>query len=280
VKPAAFAYHRVDTLPDAVERLAELGDEAKVLAGGQSLVPMMNFRLVRPSALVDITRVQELRGIGRSGEALRIGALTTHADVEHADLHGGYDVLRRAARWVGHLPIRSRGTFGGSLAHADPAAEWCMLAVALGATIEIAGPRGAREIPADDFLRGYFTTALEPDEVLIGVTFPTPCPRAAIEEFARRRGDFAVVAAVVALPEDGPPRVVVGGVDEVPIRAREAERILADADLAPEAFPDAGRAAAAEIDPASDVHGSADHRRELTAVLVSRALDAAVAHGR
>src|SRR3954452_2284914 len=117
MKPAAFAYHRVDTLPEALERLAELGDEAKVLAGGQSLVPMMNFRLARPTALVDITRVEALRGMRRDGDTLVIGALTTHAEVEHAygELDGGFEILSRAASWVGHMPIRSRGTFGGSL---------------------------------------------------------------------------------------------------------------------------------------------------------------------
>jgi carbon-monoxide dehydrogenase medium subunit len=282
MKPAAFAYHRVDTPSEALARLVELGEDAKVLAGGQSLVPMMNFRLVRPSALVDITRVGELRGMRRSGGALRIRTLTTHAEVEHAgdELHGGYEILRRAATWVGHLPIRSRGTFGGSLAHADPAAEWCMLALALDATIEVAGSRGEREVPAEDFLLGFFSTALEPGELLTAVRFPAPCPRAAIHEFARRRGDFAVVAAVVALPPDGPPRVVIGGVDAVPVRARAAERIVADGGLDPACFADAAQAAAAEIEPGSDLHASAGHRRRLTAVLVGRALASAVAGGR
>lgn len=282
MKPPPFAYHRVDTVEEALERLSELGEEAKVLAGGQSLVPMMNFRLARPAALVDITRVAELRGTSRSGGVLRVGALTTHAEVEHGgrELDGGYEILRRAAGLVGHVPIRARGTFGGSLAHADPAAEWCMLAVALNATIEILGPRGGRELPAEEFLRGYFTTALEPDELVRAVRFPAPCARTAIREFSRRHGDFALVAAVVALPGDDAPRVVVGGVEEVPVRAREAERILAETALAPEHFADAGRAAAAGIDPVSDLHGSAGYRRELTAVLVARALATAVADGR
>jgi aerobic carbon-monoxide dehydrogenase medium subunit len=281
VKAAPFAYHRVDTAQDAVERLSELGPDAKVLAGGQSLVPMMNFRLARPPALVDITRARELRGMRRSGDVLRIGALTTHAEVEHAgaELDGGYELLRRAAAWVGHAPIRARGTFGGSLAHADPSAEWCMLAVALDATIEIAGPAGTRELLVEDFLLGYFTTALGPDELLAAVRFPATCRRGAIEEFARRHGDFAIVAVVVALPEDGAPRVVIGGVDEVPLRARDAERIVAEAGAVPDCFADAGRAAAAEIEPASDLHASAEYRRELTEVLVRRALARAVGGG-
>ena len=134
--------------------------------------------------------------------------------------------MRAAAKWVGHEPIRSRGTFGGSLAHADPTAEWCLIAVALGAVIEIAGPGGEREVPAEDFLLGYFTTALEPDEIVTAVRFPAPVKRAAMQEFARRHGDFALVAVVVALPDDGEPRVVLGGVGDVPVRAREAERLL------------------------------------------------------
>jgi aerobic carbon-monoxide dehydrogenase medium subunit len=281
VKPAAFTYQRVDTAQEAVERLGELGPDAKVLAGGQSLVPMMNFRLARPPAIVDITRARELRGMSRAGSMLRIGALTTHAEVEHAgaELDRGYELMRRAATFVGHAPIRARGTFGGSLAHADPAAEWCMLAVALEATLEIVTSSGTRDVPVDRFLLGYFTTALEPDEVLGAVRFATPCRRAAIEEFARRHGDFAIVAVVVALPDDEPPRVVIGGVDAVPVRARDAERIVAEADADPECFADAGRAAAAEIEPGSDVHAGAEYRRELTAVLVRRALERAVGHG-
>jgi aerobic carbon-monoxide dehydrogenase medium subunit len=275
VKAADFDYYRVDSLEDAIERLGELGEDAKVLAGGQSLVPMMNFRLARPSALVDITRVEELRGLERSDGELRIGAATTHAEVEHAaELERGYEVLRAAAKWVGHEPIRSRGTFGGSLAHADPTAEWCLIAVALGAVIEIAGPRGEREVAAEDFLLGYFTTALEPDEIVTAVRFPGPCERAAMQEFARRHGDFALVAVAVALGEE--PRIVLGGVGDVPVRAREAERLVA-AGEPPEA---AARAAAEEISPGGDLHASPEYRRRLAAALVRRALEEAAASGR
>jgi carbon-monoxide dehydrogenase medium subunit len=155
-----------------------------------------------------------------------------------------------------------------------------MLAVALEATLEAAGPQGAREIRAEDFLLGYFTTALEPGEIVTGVRFPAPCRRAAIEEFARRRGDFALVAVVVALPDGGRPRIVVGGVDAVPVRARQAEGVLADAGLSPAAFDEAAQTAAAEIDPTSDVHASARYRRELAAVLVEQAIASAVNGGR
>ena len=272
MKAADFDYYRVDALEDALERLTELGEDAKVLAGGQSLVPMMNFRLARPAALVDITRVDELRGIERSNGALRIRAATTHAEVEHAaELAGGYEVLRAAAKWVGHEPIRSRGTFGGSLAHADPTAEWCLIAVALGAVIEIAGPNGQRELPAEEFLLGYFTTALEPDEIVTAVRFPAPCRRAAMQEYARRHGAFARVAGAGARPPHAAPRVGLGGVADGPGRARAAERLLANGE--PPAA--AARAAAEEIDPGHDLHASPDYRRRLAATLVRRALEEA-----
>jgi aerobic carbon-monoxide dehydrogenase medium subunit len=279
VKPASFDYHRVDRVEDALERLAELGEDAKVLAGGQSLVPMMNFRLVRPPALVDVTRIPDLRYVARDGDALRIGALTTHREVEmlrDPDVVAGYELLPRAARWVGHYPIRTRGTFGGSVAHADPSAEWCMLALLLDATIVARGPDGEREIPAADFFLGFFTSALEPGELLVEVRFPRPRPHAALHEFARRHGDFAIVAVAVAVDVDGDrlgdARVVVGGVDEIPLRIEAAEQALDGAAPGAEAFAEAGRAAAAAVDPSSDVHGSAQYRKDLTDVLVRRAL--------
>jgi len=284
VKPAAFAYHRVERTEDALERLAELGDEAKVVAGGQSLVPMMNFRLVRPPALVDISRIPELRYVMRDGDSLRVGALTRHREVEclsDPDIVSGYEVLPAAARWVGHFPIRTRGTFGGSIAHADPSAEWCMMAVLLDATVVVAGPEGEREIAARDFFLGFFTTTIEPGELVVEVRFPRPRPLAAIQEFARRHGDFAVVAAAVAVDLDGDriddARVVVGGVDEVPLRAEAAEEVLDGASAGDDTFAEAARAAAAAVEPSSDVHGSAEYRKELTAVLVRRALADAVA---
>ena len=284
MKPAAFDYHRVDRVEDALERLGELGEDAKVLAGGQSLVPMMNFRLVRPPALVDITRIPDLDYVARDGDELRIGALTRHRTVEllrDDDVVGGYEILPRAARWVGHYPIRTRGTFGGSIAHADPSAEWCMLAMLLDATIVARGPEGDREIPASEFFLGFFTTALEPGELLVEVRFPRPRPHAALQEFARRHGDFAIVAAAVAVELDGDrmsdARIVVGGVDEVPLRVEAAERALDGATAGEEAFDEAGRAAAGEVDPSADVHGSAEYRKELTAVLVRRALADATA---
>ena len=283
MKPAAFKYRRAHEVGDAIEQLTQLGDDAKLLAGGQSLVPMMNFRLVRPSALVDITGIPDLRYIEPHGEGLKIGALTPHRwveEMEDPDLLEGFSVLKRAARWVGHYPIRTIGTFGGSIAHADPSAEWCMLAALLDAEIVAAGPEGERVIPASDFFHGFFVTALQPDEMIVEVRFPRPAPHAALQEFARRAGDFGIVAAAVALDlRDGrcsSARIVLGGVADVPLRIPEAESVLEGAEVGGEVFEEAGQAAAKEIDPPSDVHGSADYRRDLSAVLIRRALSEAV----
>lgn len=279
MKPAAFEFRRASTVEEAVGQLEELGDDAKLLAGGQSLVPMMNFRLVRPSALVDVTGIGGLQYVEGEGEGLRIGALTPHRWVElmeEPEVLEGFGVLKRAARWVGHYPIRTRGTFGGSIAHADPSAEWCMLAVLLDAEIIVLGPGGERVIPASEFFYGFFMTALEPTEMVVEVRFPEPAPHAAIQEFARRAGDFAIVAAAVSVDaSEGKSRsasVVLGGVADVPLRVEKAEKVLEGAELGAEAFEEAGREAARAIDPASDIHGSAVYRRDLASVLVKRAL--------
>ena len=175
MKPASFAYHRAASVGEALELLAREGEDAKVIAGGQSLVPLMAFRLARPSALIDINRITELRFVRRDGDALRVGALATHRDIETNAEPGvleGYSILPRAARFIGHYPIRTRGTFGGSIAHADPTAEWCMLALLLDTEIVIAGPQGSRTVAASDFFLGVFTTALGADEVVTEVHFP------------------------------------------------------------------------------------------------------------
>lgn len=276
MKPASYAYHRADDVRGAVELLAELGEDAKILAGGQSLVPMMNFRLARPAALVDVGRVDGLSYLHRDGEALRVGALTTHHAVETADL-GEYGVLARTARWIGHYPIRARGTIGGSMAHADATAEWCVLAVLLDAVIVAESVRGRREIPAADFFLGTFTTALEPDEMVVEVVFPRAAPYAALTEFAQRKGDFAIVAAAASVDLspagriDG-ARVVLGGVDAVPVRVEAAEHVLAGAEPGPEVCKAAASEAAAVIDPGGDIHGGPEYRRRLTRTLLFRAL--------
>ncbi len=285
MKPAAFEYRRATAVEDAVDQLTELGDEAKLLAGGQSLVPMMNFRLVRPSALVDVAAITDLQYLKpQDGRGLKIGALTPHRWVEKMEdpeLLEGFSILKRAARWVGHYPIRTLGTFGGSIAHGDPSAEWCMLAALLDAEILAVGPGGERVIPASDFFHGFFMTALEPDEMIVEVRFPQPAPNAALQEFARRAGDYAIVAAAVTLDvDDGmcrSARVVLGGVADVPLRVSEAERVLEGAEIGREAFEEAGREAGKVVDPPSDVQGTSEYRRDLSAVMVRRALEEAAA---
>lgn len=277
MKPPPFTYHRAAGVEEAVGLLADLGEDAKVLAGGQSLVPMLNFRLARPAALIDVTRIPGLSYITDDGTTLRIGALTRHRHVEHypGDL-GGLNVLPDAARWVGHYPIRAQGTFGGSIAHADPAAEWCVLARLLDAQIVARGPGGSRTIPAERFFSGFLTTALDPDEMVVEVRFPHRPTHAALEEFARRHGDFMVVGAAVAwnLDADGrcrDPRVALGGVASAPLRVAAAERVLEGETPGPRVWEAAGRAAAAGIDPPADMHASADYRRDLAAAMIERA---------
>jgi aerobic carbon-monoxide dehydrogenase medium subunit len=295
VKPAPFTYHVAHDVAEAVALLTELGEDAKVLAGGQSLVPMMNLRLARPSALVDITRIPGLSYLTVGPDGLHVGALTRHRAVETTHdpaVLAGFGVLQRAARWIGHYPIRSRGTFGGSIAHGDSTAEWCILAVLLGAQVILAGPGGRRQVGAADFFEGFFTIAAEPDEVITEVWFPSPAPHAALTEFAPRQGDFATVAAAVSVDIGGPSgpggpdgaggngqpdgavlrqvRIVLGGVSPAPFVVDTAS--LDGQPAAPGTWREAGELAAAQIDPPDDESGDALYRRRLTATLVSRAL--------
>lgn len=291
MKPAPFTYHRARDLDGATRLLAELEareEDPKVLAGGQSLVAMMNFRLARPAHLVDIGRLDCLRGIHTDADgALHLGALTTHHQVERApaeSLGRGHAVLRDAMRWVGHLPIRTRGTVGGSLAHADATAEWCLLATLLDAELVVRGGAGRRRVPAAEFFLGYYTTALGADDLLTEVVFPRPAPHAALTEFAQRHGDFATVAAAVdlELAADGRTvrggRVALGGVAALPVRVPEAEAVLARGDTAGDAlFAACGQAAADAVDPPSDAAGSAGYRRRLARTLVVQACEEAIA---
>jgi carbon-monoxide dehydrogenase medium subunit len=278
VKPAPFAYHRAASVAEAVGLLAELGDEAKILAGGLSLVPMMNFRLARPAALVDVSRIADLSYLTVDpADGLRVGALTTHRTVEMSRdpaVASGFGVLPRSARWIGHNPIRCRGTFGGSIAHADPASEWCLLAVLLGALIVLTGPQGSRTVAASEFFEGYYSTAAGPDEMITELRFPEPAPRAVLTEFAQRQGDFAVVAAAVSADiEDGVcrgGRVVLGGVGPLPVVVDTAA--LAGQPATDPTWQAMGEHAASQIDPPEDTHGDAGYRRRLTVTLVSRAL--------
>jgi carbon-monoxide dehydrogenase medium subunit len=285
VKPAPFAYHRAHSVDEAVALLTELGDEAKILAGGLSLVPMMNFRLARPAFLVDVSGIgglSYLRAGPADGQtsALRIGALTTHRAVEvcrDPAVLDGFGVLPRSARWIGHYPIRSRGTFGGSIAHADPASEWCLLAILLDARIVLTGPAGPRTVPAAGFFEGYYSTTAGPDEMITELRFPEPAPTAALTEFAPRQGDFAVVAAAVSADvADGicrAGRVVLGGVGPRPLEVDASP--LSGQPASAETWRAMGEHAAGQIDPPEDTHGDAAFRRRLTVTLVARALAAA-----
>src|SRR5215469_137188 len=284
MKPAPFTYHRAQSAEEAVSLLAELGDDAKLLAGGQSLVAMMNFRLARPAALVDISRLAELRYVRAHDGELRIGALALHRDLERLTgpgLLAGFGMLPRAARYIGHYAIRAAGTFGGSIAHADPAAEWCMAALLFDAQIVARGPSGDRVIPAAGFFRGFLETDLRSDEMVVEVRLPAARPGAAIREFARRHGDFAIVAVAAAVSSEGgvcrDARVVLGGVGGTVQRAPAAETVLIGSGLGADAIEAAAREAAAGADPQGDVHGSAEYRRHLVQVLAARVIQEAAA---
>lgn len=286
MKPAAFEYHAPRTLEEALGLLAEHQDEAKVLAGGQSLVPAMNFRLARPAVLVDIAHVPDLDLIDEADPgSVTIGARVRHLDLEHNTIAGPLgSLIASTGRWVGHYPIRVRGTFGGSLAHADPAAEWCALACALDAEIHCRSATSGRTVGAGDFFEQMaFTTCLEPDELLVGVQLPwlDDSWGVGMAEFARRWGDFAIVLAVAAVERDGDSiasaRIALGGVAGGPVRATDAEALMTGRPATVETAAAAAAAAAEEVDPTGDIHGSADYRRDLVRTMVTRALDQALA---
>jgi carbon-monoxide dehydrogenase medium subunit len=294
VKPAKFGYFRPETAEEAVALLgAHAGaqdgaqDGARVLAGGQSLVPLLNRRLVRPRALVDVTRLPGLRGLAVTEDTLRIGALTRHADIETVTdpaVHTGFPILPESARWVAFPPIRSRGTFGGSIAHADPCSEWCLLAVLLDAQLIALGPAGTRVLDAAGFFTGRHRTALAPDELLVEVRFAHRPVLAALAEYSIRQRDYAVVAAAAAIRLDrwgaiAEARIALGGVADRPVRVPNAEKALLGAVAGAEAFEFAARVAAEDLEPPADVHGSAEYRRELASTLVARALRQAQAKG-
>lgn len=263
MKCAPFDYVRASGVDEVVTTLRQARGDGKILAGGQSLVPVMAMRMARPSVLVDVNRVPGLSSVEADGDAVRVGALARHALLE---AQTGHPLLAEAASWIGHTAIRTRGTAGGSLAHADPSAELPVVAVATGATVTIAGPGGVRELAAADLFTGTMTTSLGDDEMITSIRFPSP-QRWGFAEFARRHGDFALVTAVVTGFGDA-LRVTVGGVAAVPVRASAAEAVLAGGGSA----ADAARAASEEIEPTADLHGSVVFRRAMAAEMVRRAL--------
>jgi carbon-monoxide dehydrogenase medium subunit len=288
MKPPPFEYVAPRSLDEAVAALAEHGDEAKVMAGGQSLVPLLAFRLARPSVVVDVNRVAGLDGARLEGDTLELGALTRQRDVELLPgLRERCPMIAEAVEQIGHVAIRNRGTVGGSLAHADPAAEWTALALALDAELDVYGPGGTRTLPAREFLISYFTTALQPDEVLTRIRLRVPNGRtgSCFLELARRHGDFAIagVGALVSLDADGSvadARLALIGVGERAVRASAAEQILRGSRPSDEVLADAAGAVDGEIEPNGDIHASAEYRRHVAGVLVRRALETAVARAR
>jgi aerobic carbon-monoxide dehydrogenase medium subunit len=282
MKPAAFSYFAPKTLAEALEILARSAPDGRVLAGGQSLVPAMNFRLARPETLVDINRIPGLAEIRTVDGKLAIGALVRHARFEQPVADGPLAVLLpKVARHIAHLPIRLRGTFAGSIAHADPAAEWCTLAVGLDADIIVESASLARTIPADAFFKSMFTTDLNEGEMIIEVRLPRLGTgwHCGFEEFSRRAGDFAIVAALALLHIDhgeiADARIALGGVITRPVRSRQADSVLAGEKPSPELFREAARQASQEFEPLGDIHGSAEYKRDLVAVMVRRALEQA-----
>jgi carbon-monoxide dehydrogenase medium subunit len=280
VKPAPFDYHVPDTAEEAVALLAELGDDAKAIAGGQSLVPMLALRLAAFEHLVDLRRLDETRGIEHRGDAVWIGAGTTQAAVQRsAEVAEAVPLLSRATPLIGHFQIRNRGTVGGSIAHADAAAEYPAVALTLDADLEALSPRGRRTLPAAEFFTGMWSTALDDDELLTGVVFPARSERSgfAVEEFARRSGDFAIAGATVAVGIDHGGRIdrcAIGlfGLGPTPSRASRLEAELLGTATDPAAADDLGRAAVAALDAVpADLHGSADYRKRVGAAMVARA---------
>jgi len=282
LKPPPFEYVAPTSLDEALQALADAGDEAKVLAGGQSLIPLMSLRLAQPAVLIDLNRVPGLDAIERTNGTLRIGALTRHRTVERdATVQEAVPLLAEAMPLIGHPAIRTRGTIGGSAAHADPAAEIPAVALALEATFTArSAARGERTIAAADFFDGYFTTTLEPDEILTAVDLParTAGSGAALVEVARRHGDFAMVGVAATLTLDpasgtiADARLALINVAEKPLRATEAEQPLRGQPPTDETFAAAAAQAAAALDPSGDLHASPAYRRKVAGTCIRRAL--------
>lgn len=288
MKPAPFQYQAPETLDEALSLLAQHGDSAKVLAGGQSLVPMMNFRIISPSLLIDLNRLSELDFIREDAEGLAIGAMTRQRQLERDPLIAQQTpLLTETMPFVAHPQIRNRGTVGGSLAHADPAAELPAVMIALGAKFRLASQKGERTVQAADFFQGVFATALDPIELLTEIKLPRMSPNVgySFQESSRRHGDFAIagVACTITLDKQGVCRdahIVFLGLGTQPINARAAARQMIDAIPTTQAIQDAAQAVDAEIEPSADIHASAEFRRHLARVLTRRALETAAERAR
>jgi carbon-monoxide dehydrogenase medium subunit len=287
VKPAPFEYAAPESPDEALALLAEYGPDAKLLAGGQSLMPLLSMRLARPAVIIDLNRVTALDYIREADGEVQIGALTRQRTAERSMAVARHlPLVVEALRWVGHPQIRNRGTIGGSLAHADPSAELPAVAAALGATFVLAGPSGERRLSPEDFFKGYLTTAIEPTEVLTEVRFPKMAADAggSFVEVARRHGDFALVgAAAVVHPAPAAAkrlrdvRLVFTGVGPTPVRIAEAEATVEGRALDDALLSKVARLVADRLEPESDIQASAAYRKHVAGVLARRALVAAAA---
>jgi CO/xanthine dehydrogenase FAD-binding subunit len=280
VKPPLFAYARPESVEDALSLLTHGDGEIRILAGGQSLVPLLNLRMAQVKALVDVNGLSELSFITREDGMLRVGALTRHRHLEVSEMARlAQPLLSRAAAEIGHLAIRNRGTIGGSLVHADPAAEWPLVAVTLDAQLILRSEKNSRTVAARNFFLGPLTTAIDPDEMLCEIRFPTLAGRTlwGFQELCRRPGDFAIaaVACQIALDEHGccaTAALGVGGAHATPLLISEVDKVLKGCQGEDTAMKEAAEKAAAAVDPSSDLHGSAQYRRRLVNVLALRAL--------
>ncbi len=275
-------YEAPKTVPEAVALLAEHQDQASVLAGGQSLIPLLALRLAHPAVLIDINGIAELSGVSAADGWVAIGAMTReYVAEESGTVADTVPLLAAALPLIGHEAIRSRGTIGGSLAHADPAAELPAVARALDAEFVVRGPAGERVVPAADWFEGYLTTSRRPDELLVEVRFPAAArgTGTCFQEVARRHGDFAIVGLAASLTLSGgtitDARLAFAGLSDVPVRAGGAEDLLTGESPSAELFDEAAHRATADLDPPADLHGSADYRRKVAAALVRRGLRAA-----
>jgi CO/xanthine dehydrogenase FAD-binding subunit len=288
MKPAPFEYFAPDSLEAALELKSKYGDEAKALAGGQSLIPAMNFRVAQPSILIDLNRINELRYIRKNG-ALRLGTMTVQSTAEHDSLVAQHaPLLHEAIPNIAHSQIRNRGTIGGSIAHADPASELPVVCIAMNARMLARNKPGERWIDAKDFFSGLFSTALQPDELLIEIEFPSMAANTgyAFMEIARRHGDYAMagVAALLGLKADGnceSARLVYLNVGDGPVDASQASANLIGKKPSAEAFKEAARIASQQdMSPFGNLHASADYQRHLSAILTERALTKALERAR
>jgi len=283
MKPAAFDYHAPTDLPAALALLARHADDGRVLAGGQSLVPTMAFRMARPAVLVDINRIPELTHLMVEGDVLRIGALARHAWFETPCVPGPLGrLLANVAHNIAHAPVRTRGTFCGSLAHADPASEWCATVLALGGRMIVAGPDHRREVAADDWFRGVFATAMGPGEMLVEVQAPLMGPgwSCGFAEFSRRAGDYALAMAAAVLRQEAgvvrAARIALGAIGGRPVLAAEAAASLMGRAPTPAAIAEAADLAAACCEPDDDIQAPPAYRRDLVRAMTRRALTQAV----